>query len=425
MEIVLLLIATPILVVAFWAMTKPETPVTILFLASTMSSVSFALGPANLRIDAVVAPIVLIAALFMKRSAPRTPRDRWRRIFGVTLAGLVALAIFSSAANAPEPIRSYFMLGNFALGGMVFFFLTPLALNWRRVVIICTWGLALLCALSIAELLIAPGATQLTAPPQGGDGYRVRGLALEPNLMATMCAGWLGVLFYWRSVLTRIYLLPACLIAAAAVLTNTRAAWVSIAITCGFALWTLRSRLVWALPAMAALVAAITVILASEIGNAERGSFGWKLLNLFASDSGTGLYRIRTWDIAFQDLSTADGYIAGLGVNSYSQRHPVDLTGAVEGYLSNVWIGWLYDGGVLALLLFVVLIVSAFMYSKNRWDAIPAFVAVLLGASLTNPLWMTFPWLILVFSTAVVEENRSRTTAPIAGGERERDRFYA
>ncbi|MDJ0335414.1 O-antigen ligase family protein [Salinibacterium sp. G-O1] len=395
LELVLGVAAVPLLFLALWSLANLDALVIVLISSSFLTVVSFPLGPALVRIDAIVALVVLlvIAVRRDEREHGRAARMRWA--YFALLFSLGVVAFWSSTANALAPVRSYFMLANFAVGGLVLFALWGLHLDWAKIVRVGTWVLFVICALSLLELLAFPGTSTLSAAPQGGNSFRVRGLSLEPNLMGATCVGWLAVMYYWRRSLSRRYGLIASVIAVACVLTNTRAAWLALVLLAIFVLWDLRSKIGVFIPIGAALFMVVLAILAPITQSAERGTFAWKIGNLLASDTGTGLYRVRTWDIAFNDIATSSAHQFGLGVNSYSQRHPLDLTQATEGYLSNLWIGWLYDAGIVGLVIFCGLLVVVFLASAKRFDAIPVFAALLICATLTNSYWMLFPWLCM------------------------------
>ena len=402
--IVGIVLATAMVVLVPLVVSRLDRALVVLIVLSWANTISITVGPANLRIEIFALVLASVAALLDPRGI-RKPS--WFSILVAAAAGAWLLtSAFASATAAEEPARSYFMLGTLVAGIGAYFLISGRIDDPGWVVRTGTWVLAAICAVCLVLLVTGMTETPLLASPQGGTLWRVRGLAIEPNLMGSICAGWLAVMFYWRRELPRVHVLTAGVIALAAVLTNTRATWLCLAVL-GVALAiTYRRHAVALLPlGLAVVVGAIAAFPES----AERSSLLWKVGNIFTANDGTGLYRIRTWDIAFDDLNIANGWLTGLGVNSYPQRHPIDLTNVTEGYVGNVWVSTVYDSGVIGLVLFALMLVLMWLRSPNRMAALPLFATLAISFTFTNGFWLLFPWIYLAL---VSVEGRGSVVRP-------------
>ncbi|WP_173922492.1 O-antigen ligase [Agromyces sp. Marseille-P2726] len=388
--IVLVVLAIATLIFLPLVASRLDRALVVLLVLSWANSVTIALGPANLRIEIFALVLAGVAALLDPRGIRKLG---WFSILvaAAAAAWLVASA-FASATAAEEPVRSYYMLGMLIAGVGAYFLVSGRVSDPVWVVRMGTSALAVLCGVCLLLLVTGLTGPPLLIPPQGGVLWRVRGLALEANLMGSICAGWLAVMFYWRRRLGRVHIVSAVVISLAAVLTNTRATWICLAVL-GIALaLTYRKHAVALLPLVLAIVIAVIAALPS---NSEQESLLWKASNIFSAQDGTGLYRIRTWDIAFDDLNSANGWLTGLGVNSYPQRHPIDITNVTEGYVGNVWVSTIYDSGIIGLILFALMLVLMWLRSPDRLGALPLFATLGISFTFTNGFWMLFPWIYL------------------------------
>lgn len=390
-DIVLVVLALAVVVSLPLVASRLDRALVVLLILSWANSITVALGPANLRIEIFALVLASVAALLDPRGVRKL--GWFSVLIGAVAVAWLAASAFASATAAEEPARSYYMLGMLVAGVGTYFLVSSRVSDPARVVRIGTAALAVLCGACLLLLVTGLAGPPLLIPPQGGALWRVRGLALEANLMGTICAGWLAVMYYWRRRLGRAHVVSAAIIALAAVLTNTRATWICLAVL-GIALaLTYRKHAVALLPLVLAIVIAAIAALPS---NSEQESLLWKVSNIFTANDGTGLYRIRTWDIAFHDLNnSANGWLTGLGVNSYPQRHPIDITNVTEGYVGNVWVSTIYDSGIIGLILFASTLVLMWLRSPDRLGALPLFATLAISFTFTNGFWMLFPWIYL------------------------------
>jgi hypothetical protein len=220
---------------------------------------------------------------------------------------------------------------------------------------------------------------------------------------------WLCVVYYWRHVLKRTTFAWASVIAVAAILTNTRSVWIGLVILFVFVLGRRTGSAIVAILAggAAALLIPLSGLLQQSV---SVNSPLWKLLNIFNSSTGTGSYRIDTWNQAINDLSTYGGWGIGLGVNTFPQRHPIDATGVTEGYLSNLWIASVHDSGILGGLALALGVILMFVGCGRRLDAVPLFAALVICATLTNPLAVAIPWVCLALVAGPASSGKDETT---------------
>jgi O-antigen ligase len=388
----------------------------VFFLAMLANGVALELGPATVRVELLALALLALAAVLDGRGT-RPPPARAGAVAMAGLAAWWAASFLSSVLVAPEPVRSLFMLLNLTAGVAAYLLVLRLAPHHAALVRTGTWILGAVCAVSLILLVaLPPETTPLVASSQGGGLPRVRGLALEPNLMGGLCAGWLAVMVHRRRQLSPRHLVLAVPVVVALVLTNTRAAWVALAVVLAFWALTRHGRVLRSPPALLVYGLGAGLLLArwGEL-RAEPGSLVWKVENLLNFEIGTGSYRVDTWRLALADLDAADAWLFGLGVNSYAQRHPVDITGVTEGYVGNLWIAWLYDSGIVGVLGFAVLLLALWARSADRLGALPVFLAVVLTSTSTNGFWMTFPWVFLALAAT-----SARPAVPAGGTGRDR-----
>jgi hypothetical protein len=74
----------------------------------------------------------------------------------------------------------------------------------------------------------------------------------------------------------------------------------------------------------------------------------------------------------------------------------LDSTGVGAAYLSNVFVGTIYDSGIVGLsLLLAGLALIIKRASVNRRVGLLVVIVLLVTSAATNQLWLTFPWALL------------------------------
>ncbi|OLT34766.1 hypothetical protein BJF84_17195 [Rhodococcus sp. CUA-806] len=198
-----------------------------------------------------------------------------------------------------------------------------------------------------------------------------------------------------------LYLAAGFAISIALLLTVTRAAWVAMGILfIGILLYkAMRFPVTLLFATATALFLATNSLTASRV-TADEETWQWRVLHVFDLVTGTGGYRVEIWRLAWSDISERDlSSLVGSGLNSFSAFHPVDPTRVDSAYLSNLWIGLVYDSGYIGLIFFLILIVGLFYSIENKLLSLPLFASLAVCASFTNIVWFAFPWLFIMLLT--------------------------
>ncbi|WP_432794322.1 hypothetical protein [Rhodococcus ruber] len=378
----------------FFGLRDPRAAFYIFALCLFGNAFQISLGPANFRVE-LYASALLALSLAMNRRAVFVPNQRTsaERVCFAAAFAWILLSIGVSIFVAPAPIRSLFMTFNLAMGILAYLVLARVRAEIKiQFVQILVIVLGVISTLSVCSLVLGLD-NMLVAPPQGGNVERVRGIALEPNIMGQMCIMVILLSLHYIRRLSGALMAWLIPIGVAAILTNTRAVWICMIVA--FVLFAVsRLRKVSIIPPLLATFG-VFIWVAYETLRAswlpEKNSFAWKILNLTNSEEGTGSYRVRTSELASVDIDNENGWLWGLGVSSYQQRHPVDLTGATEGYLPNFWFGLVYDTGIVGLLAACAFFVAILTRTRLTLWASCFFGAVAFCAIFTNPFWMMFP----------------------------------
>ncbi|MGV8874608.1 MAG: O-antigen ligase family protein [Rhodococcus sp. (in: high G+C Gram-positive bacteria)] len=383
----------------------------IYFFALCANGVQFTVGGLTVRPEYFATPLFLVA---LYTYAIREPGARTGTPFTLGLiigsVGLVAVGITSSLVFAPDSAASFRMALQLIAALIVVVPLTRVALDHRFVVLSGTAILSAISIVSIAGFVLDPST-------------RVDGLAFEPNIMGCLCAGWIGVLFYFagdRSVMSRQVWMLAAPIPVALILTTTRAAWIALAVI---------AVCVMGRHAMRHPVTIICSLLALTVGGAylhdvyyrvgDADTFLWRVVHVIDTETGTGAYRLQLWNLAIDQFASRDWSAAiGTGFNSFSQFNPVDPTNVGPAYLSSMWLTLIYDAGVIGFAFFVVLAVSLFLGVQRKKHAIPLFVALAICTSVTNVIWFAFPWVFMALTVTVAGSSGSSAAPPAHGARR-------
>ncbi|MGB6183226.1 MAG: O-antigen ligase family protein [Rhodococcus sp. (in: high G+C Gram-positive bacteria)] len=377
----------------------------------------------TVRPEYLLAPL-FVAALFAHHRRVgrpfRTPDTR-ELVVAAAMAVWVVIALSVSAFAAPVPLLSIRSCIQFIVGLAVFF---PLVLSELDRVFAVRSGTVVLAAISTGSI-----AYWLFDPSR-----RVSGLAFEYNIMGSMCAAWLAVMFYaarqrdsaGRPVIDRALWWAAVPIVIALLLTSTRAAWGALLVIAVFAAVRMVRRFpvtVIAAGALGCVALFVLVGLRDSVGDED--TVLWRIAHLTDFDSGTGAYRVMLWNDAMTQIGARDwSLLWGTGANSFSQYNPVDPTLVGAAYLSSMWLGLLYDVGVLGLVAFLVAVAGVVSRIPRKIDALPLLFALAACASLTNIIWFAFPWVFLALLVGA-----GSTVAPAArtapGGRLHRRRHRA
>lgn len=397
------------------------------FVASlTMSGLSIGLMGQHVLPEHVFLAVLLSHAL---RKQPASPigtagiigREEYRPslVLGVVLivTWLLTTLIFS-AFNSPSPTSSLRLLAWLSLNLIALFIVRSMLRDSVRMVsdalVACVCVIAIyVCGWISANIT---GTTNIFVEADyASQTFRLKGLMLEPNLLAGLALLLLCVGFAYREAIQpRIFWIAACVLSFGIFITYTRAAWIVLFFVLAQAIWTggIRYRLL----VIFGLGTAVVVIglLISDM-SMSAGSITDTILRRFESlfdfDSGTGAYRFRTWEIAWQEINM-DGWFHGHGYNSFSQSHDALDTSDGTLYLSLFWLALVYDGGLLSFGLFTCafLLIWANARVGSNWF----FIAFVIISTSTNPTWFMFPW---VFAALLLPNFRNATVISSPGGQ--------
>ncbi|MDV8023644.1 O-antigen ligase family protein [Rhodococcus sp. IEGM 1330] len=376
----------------------------IYFFALCANGVQVTVGGFTVRPEYIATPLFLLA---LHAYAGREPGARAPSPFTVGLiigsVGLVSVGLTSSMLFAPDTAASLRMAVQLIAALIVVIPLTRVALDHRFVVRSGTAILSAISTFSVASFLLDPST-------------RVDGLAFEYNIMGCLCAGWIGVLYYFagdRAVVTQRVLMLAAPIPVALILTSTRAAWIALAVIAVCVMVRCAAR--YPVAIVCSLVA-FTVGFAYlhdvyyRVGDAD--TFLWRVVHVIDTESGTGAYRLQLWNTAVEQIADRDWSAAiGTGFNSFSQFNPVDPTNVGAAYLSSMWLTLIYDVGFFGFAFFVVLMVSLFLGVRHKKHALPLFVALAICTSVTNVIWFAFPWVFMALTVTAPRTGSSSASA--------------
>lgn len=351
-------------------------------------------GPVTIRPEHLGVLFLAVAVVGMRRAAGSVKVDP----LVVTLFALwLAFGLIASLFQAPEPVSSLYMLGLLSFGVLSLFVVRAAGVDKGELVAIGTKAVAIVSTISVAAWAIGQATVSTTlfsTLTSGGLPARVNGLAFEPNIMGAFLCLWIVVMLRWReeSELPLGRYLPIIVIAA--ILTMTRGVWIALVVLLLLELGRRgSSRLRVGL--VAASVGAVLIYSFVPFVARLADPLLSRATGVFNLERGTAGYRITSWETAMNDIVERGALLTGLGVNSFSQRHSGVGDQSQSNYLSNAWLGQLYDFGLIGLLLLFAALVLLFFRSADRPRTFEFLVALGVTAALTNSLWFVFPWALL------------------------------
>ncbi|MFY2791579.1 O-antigen ligase family protein [Rhodococcus sp. MALMAid1271] len=376
----------------------------IYFSALCANGLQFTVSNFTVRPEYIATPLFL-AALYSYTCREPDARSRSPFAVGMTIGtvGLVSVGLTSGMLFAPETAASLRMAVQLGVALIAVVPLTRVALDHGFVVRSGTAILSAISTVSVAGFVLDPST-------------RVDGLAFEPNIMGCLCAGWIGVLYYFagdRAVVTRQVLFLAGPIPIALILTTTRAAWIALAIIAVCVM--VRNATRYPITIICSLVAfTLAVAYLHEVyyrvGDAD--TFLWRVVHVIDTESGTGAYRLQLWNIAIDQIAARDwSAVIGTGLNTFPQFNPVDPTNVAAAYLSSMWLALIYDVGFVGFAFFAVLGVSLFLGVRHKKQAIPLFAALAICTSVTNVIWFAFPWVFMALTVTASRAGSKSTSA--------------
>ncbi|WP_378147686.1 O-antigen ligase family protein [Cnuibacter sp. UC19_7] len=347
---------------------------------------------------------LLLLLLALRKNSPSSRLSQPARVGGgaVVVALLLLLSLFlASVLRAPESDKSLWIWIQFSMSVVAFLMIAHQRAIDPRFIRIGNVVVGAICLVSLTGFV---GALVGVVPPGTmgvGPDMRLIGFSIETNIFAAQVVSWLAVVWCVRVRPSRWERALLIVMVLAVLLAGTRSAWLAGAVLLAAMLGSHFRRSMWSL-----LISSVLLVLAATtpavIGVIAAGSppdsLAWRLNNLMSFDTGTGAYRVNIYDTAWAEIVTWPRWLVGSGMNSYSQFHPIDATNQYAEYLGNVWLALLYDGGVIAALLFVVLLIITIRSAALPGRSAVTIAAVLLCSTATNIIWFQFAWVAIGLS---------------------------
>jgi hypothetical protein len=370
-------------------------------IATWVTGLGFDVGPATVRMEHLA--LLLLAATYLSQIRQRSPSPSSRRLASVggaivLMIAWLLLGFLTSVLVAPESTKSLWMWTQIVLAVSVLLFASRLEHKVQLMTagnrIAMAIGVLCLVAYVLAILGVPLNYLYVIAPDM-----RVVGFSFEANIFASQALIWLCLNYYWRALLPKWTRLANGALFVLVVLAGTRSAWLGLLVLIFVWIWSHRARGRGSAVALALLFAAggILVFLSApqSVNAADDGSLSWRLLHILDTSGGTGAYRVDIYSTAFADIETRGQWLFGSGINSFSQYHEIDTTGVQVPYLSSLWVGLIYDVGLVGLTLFLLFFFALLTRSARFADSLPLFAAFAICASATNLIWFAYPWLAI------------------------------
>lgn len=402
-------IATPVALtlsvgcVILWCSAVSERVAWVIYCAGlSMSGLSIQALGQQILIEHVMLFVLLVQIILLgRRDAVSIPKRRFLLTLAASLmVSWFVLIILTSLLNAPAPSESMRLLFWLLLNFVALICVFQMKMSSSKMVRDGAITIIVVAGIYLVAWIYANATSTLTdfvEKDYASSTYRLKGLMLEPNLLAAYYLLFLCVAYAFRQHLSSA--LYWCVVIASSTIvfaTYTRTAWIFIALIIALSL--LQQKTAWIkilLVPFVLLVASLVFSLEAWSGSTERSIVGTaigRLEELFDFESGTGGFRMRTWQIAVEEIAR-DGMLLGHGYNGFTQSHESSITGDGRLYLGLLWLALLYDGGIFAFLLFVTAFVLCWRLAGRK--AALFFLAFIAVSTSTNPTWYAFPWVLM------------------------------
>ena len=233
-------------------------------------------------------------------------------------------------------------------------------------------------------------------------GYAAYVTVLEANIYASLVVVWAVIAATpWASkVPTAVRFALVFSAPIAAIAAHTRAALVA---------WAVGILMIAISRGRKSNIAKLTIVVGGIVGTAllltvDLTALGiGKFTELTDFSSGTGGYRVRTWEVAFADLTSSGQWISGLGPNTFGMRHldPSKPLAAEEWYLGNVFLQVLHDSGLVGVLALSGALAAVFI-ARPSWAALAVVVSYAIMGALTSVIWLSQTWILVGLALAFV-----------------------
>lgn len=337
----------------------------------------------------------------------------------MTVAGILIVSWFLvlaafSALNAPSPDQSLRLMAWVALNLLAVFVVTS-ARNKHPSLVSDGLKTSLAVMLVFITGWLVANATStpniFVEADYASSTYRLKGLMLEPNLLAAVSLLWLCIGYIYQHEMPKItYWLAIAVLSFGIFMTYTRAAWIVLILLVARLAWTGAAKqrgLVFC--AFLIVVPLLALVISGGISYSSASildTIQMRFESLLDFQSGTGAYRTRTWEVAWKEIQL-DGWWTGHGYNSFSQTHFSNETSDGTLYLGLLWLSLIYDGGLLAFIAFTAAFLTLWLNSRSgsTWF----FVAFIILSTSTNPTWFMFPWALAALSITRKIETKPQT----------------
>ncbi|SMG36745.1 hypothetical protein SAMN02745947_02513 [Rhodococcus rhodochrous J3] len=355
----------------------------------------------------VIRPEMVVGAAALASLLLGTQRQALTRgqqyVIGLLAAWLIFLAV-TTQLNAPNPVSSAPVWAWLLFDLSIMVWIAKNDECIRRIVTISIWCASALCLVGIPLWAAAQAGITTWGVQQDYTygGYAVYVTVYEANIYASLIVLWAIVAMtqFAAHVPTSIRMFLVLAAPIATVAAHTRAAlvaWVFAAIVMLF-----RKKVTTGVKVSLAAAGAFAVAFFANVSATNFDGLS-KFVNPFDFSGGTGGYRSDSWQVALSDLSSTVSWLAGLGLNSFGQRHldPTKISQQEAWYLGNIGIQILYDGGLIAVLLVAGALVLTLTRARSL-DALVLTVSFAIVASLTSTLWLSQTWIFAGLALALV-----------------------
>ena len=360
----------------------------IYFLVSVsiwFNEITFSVSRASVRIEQVLV-IVLLFCEFLVRRQRKLPV-----LFNPWLVVWLVVGMLATFFGTSDILRGVWIFFLYFLG--IISLSTGLSHNFRVEVIRIQARVAI--AFSVVYLLFYLFSPLASLFSLQESRELFSGFSLEPNLLGSQSLLlWLLLYFEKNALVGReiycLYLLPLLIL-----ISLTRTVWISfLLISCYLIAKKSKVFSVYFFLLSVLLFPILNGFVLSKTSDTE--DFYWNIRNLFNFNSGTALYRQNVYNQAISQISDNPRYlIFGHGYASFPEYHPVDSSGVTSGYLSNAFVGLLFESGLLGLYLFSFLIMKFVIRAQNRREVFLFCFVLGMVSFTTSPLWLIFPWFYL------------------------------
>lgn len=365
--------------------------------AGMATGVALHLGEATVRLDLLLLPMALSAAI-AQGHLHRTFHALQRRA-PLLLAGWIVIEAASSLASSVNTAASLWVVcwhvSNLLIVGLLCAAFEDDRKGLEKV--------GLRAALLVAASGLATWAWAAVthhdnwgANTISGFGIRAHGLAYEPNILAATAIMWMMILITDQQPVRARQWIRIALLLAVVPLTSSRAP--ILALVVGLAVYVLSRPGIIGRVLPLALFGALGVAGISAFAPSAFAPIFAKL-SAFSFQDQTAQYRYNSWHLALADLHDSSGWAWGMGANSFQQRH-LDPTRPGENigyYLGNLPLQMLYDTGIVGCLLLGgagLALVHAGHLSR-RLALMATFTAIALA---TSPFAFSSWWLFIALA---------------------------